>query len=116
MSDKRKIVNTIGWSLLAGATGAAVALLLAPQSGRRTRRDLRKLKGHVIDRLADFQEDLHERVVEIVDDLEERVQKTTSPGALVSEEWLRPLHATKELLDQQIQRAEKFFQRKTSVH
>ncbi len=108
MASGKKIAETLCWSLLAGATGAALALLLAPQSGKRTRRDLRKLKNHVVDRMGDFQEDLRERVVELVDDLEVQVQRTK---AKAGDEWLRPLHASKEVLSQQIDRAEKFLQR-----
>ncbi len=115
MSEHR-VLSTIGWSLLAGATGAAIALLLAPQSGKRTRRDLRKLKGNVVDRLGDFQEDLSDRVVEIVDDLEYRVQRTASQGARWGEDLLRPLHASKEMLDHQIQRAERFLRRPEQVN
>lgn len=109
MAKGKKIAEAVSLSILAGATGAALALLLAPQSGRRTRRDLRKFKDNVLDRMSDFQEDVRDRVVELVDDFEAQIQRTRSKAG---DEWLRPLYASKEVLGEQIDRAEKFLQRR----
>lgn len=40
--DKKKL-HAVGTILIGGAIGAGIALLFAPQSGKRTRRDLRHL-------------------------------------------------------------------------
>ena len=59
--------------LLAGvAAGAALALLFAPQEGKKTRRDLQKLGRRARDRASDFQSELR--------DLVEGVIETTSSG------------------------------------
>jgi len=58
--------------LLAGAmVGAAVALLCAPQSGARTRRDIRSLGENAVDRLDDLQETIRDQAAEWVTELSE---------------------------------------------
>lgn len=90
MSDDREVtfIETEGssgfkWFLLGAALGAGLGLLLAPQSGERTRRDLtrkaRQLKrqaGEKIGELADDVEDrgkqIKESAAEFIDDIEDR--------------------------------------------
>jgi gas vesicle protein len=56
--------------LLAGAmVGAAVALLNAPQSGVRTRKDIRKFAQKTMGHLDDFQSDIRGQVTDWVDDM-----------------------------------------------
>lgn len=49
------------------AVGAGLALLFAPQSGTRTRRQIRRKAEDVQDSIEDFSEDLAERGREFVD-------------------------------------------------
>ncbi len=53
--------------ILGGALGASVAMLLAPESGRRTRERLRDLAADMRDRTLDLSEDLRDRAEETVE-------------------------------------------------
>jgi gas vesicle protein len=79
--------------LLAGAmVGATVALLYAPQSGVRTRRDIRKLGGTTVDRLDRLQEGFRNQAAEWVADLSEVVSDGLARGKeLGSESYERIL-------------------------
>ena len=73
--------------LLAGATlGAAVALLFAPQSGNRTRRDIRRLAGNTAKRLDDFQDAIRNQTDEWVDDISEVVKDSVERGKRLGSE------------------------------
>jgi gas vesicle protein len=54
----------IGSFLLGAAIGAGIALLLAPQSGEETRRDIKRKAREVTDAAKDVAEDLSETVVD----------------------------------------------------
>jgi gas vesicle protein len=61
--------------LFVGATvGAAIALLYAPQSGVRTKKDIKKFARKTVDRLDDLQGDIRDRVTDLVDDMTEVVK------------------------------------------
>ena len=53
--------------LLGGALGASLALLFAPESGRRTRERLRDLAADVRDRTIDFSEDFRDKAEEVIE-------------------------------------------------
>jgi len=59
-------INFFMGMLLGAAVGAGVALLLAPQSGKRTRRQLRKVvttaKGSAGERIGDIADDVRTAV------------------------------------------------------
>lgn len=81
MSD-RKAGETAALFLLGGGIGAMVALLLAPESGVRTRRKIRRKAEDVADYFADACKDLAERCEdlyrqskEVVDDAEETLSE-----------------------------------------
>ena len=52
------ILKTLGIAGAGAGIGAAAALLYAPQSGRRTRRDLRRFGARQFDRVRDLGENL----------------------------------------------------------
>lgn len=89
--------DRITFFLLGTAIGAAVALLVAPESGKRTRRTLRR-KGqdaadYVIDaskELAERCEDLYKRSGELVDDASHEL----------SEKYRELYQRSKELVDE----------------
>ena len=67
--------------LLAGAmAGAAVALLYAPESGVRTRKDIRKFAGNSVDRLDELQGVIRDQAAEWVDDMTEVVRDGVPSG------------------------------------
>ena len=51
-------LKTLGIVSAGAGIGAAAALLFAPQSGQRTRRDLRRFGARQVDRVCDLGEDL----------------------------------------------------------
>jgi gas vesicle protein len=68
-------------AFIAGAMlGAGVALLLAPQSGRRTRRDLSHLAEKTRNRVEAAQIALRRSIENIVGDASERIEEGLSRG------------------------------------
>lgn len=53
--------------LLGGALGACLALLFAPESGRRTRERLRDLAAEVRDKSLDLTEDLRDKAEDVLE-------------------------------------------------
>jgi gas vesicle protein len=53
----RRTLKTLGLVCASAGVGAAAALLYAPQSGQRTRRDLRRFGTRQFDRVCDLGED-----------------------------------------------------------
>lgn len=51
-------LKSLGIVCLSAGIGAAAALLYAPQSGRRTRRDLRRFGTRQFDRVCDLSENI----------------------------------------------------------
>ena len=67
--------------LFAGATvGAAIALLYAPRSGVRTRKDITKFARKTVDRLDDLQEDIRDKVMDWVDEMTQVVTDGVDRG------------------------------------
>jgi gas vesicle protein len=67
--------------LLAGAlVGAGVALLYAPQSGRRTRKDVKRFARTTADRLDDLQTDIRDQARNWVEDMSEAIKDGVGRG------------------------------------
>jgi gas vesicle protein len=68
-------------ALIAGALlGAGIALLFAPQSGRQTRRDIRRLTERVGNKAEAARLELQRSIDNIVDDVEEKLQECLASG------------------------------------
>ncbi len=72
-SDRHTSGLALTFFLLGTAVGAATALLLAPQSGRQTRRLLRRKYGEAADAVAEGAERLEERGTELMEEAREKV-------------------------------------------
>lgn len=73
--------------LLAGAAvGAAVALLYAPQSGARTKRDIRKFARKSAGRLDDLQSNIRDQVTDWVSNATEIVEDGIGRGKTIGTE------------------------------
>ena len=70
--------------LLGGVIGAAVGLLLAPQSGEDTRQFLKEksgeLKGRAKERAAEFQEKAREQISEVTAKVKEQATEAVASG------------------------------------
>jgi len=65
----------------AGAmVGSAIALLYAPQSGARTKKNIKKLARKTVDRLDDLQGDIRDQVSNWVNDMAEVVKDAVDQG------------------------------------
>lgn len=89
--------DRIGFLLLGTALGAAAALLVAPASGVRTRRTLRRKGEDVTDYIVDAGKELAERC----EDLYKRSGELVGEAAhALSEKYSALYQRTKELVDE----------------
>jgi len=89
--------DRIGFLLLGTAIGAAAALLVAPTSGARTRRMLRRKKEDVTDYIVDTSKELAERC----EDLYKRSGEVVGDAAHeVSTKYRALYQRSKELVDE----------------
>jgi gas vesicle protein len=80
MADQIVNRNTAA-ALIAGALlGAGVALLLAPQSGRKTRRDIRQFAEKTRNKAEAAQLELQHCINNIIGDMEEKLQEGLARG------------------------------------
>jgi gas vesicle protein len=95
--DNGRDGERIGFLLLGAVIGAAVALLLAPEPGARTRRRLRRKGEDAADYLLAAGKDL----VEDCEDLRERSGELLGKGAhALSDKYRELADRSKELLDE----------------
>ena len=98
--------------LLAGAvTGAAIALLYAPQTGVRTKKDIRRFARKTVGRLDDLQTNIRDQVTDWVDDMTEVVKEGVDRGARFSaggyEQMLQRFDNTRKCFEDGRSRLEK---------
>ena len=80
MADEIVNRNTAA-ALIAGALlGAGVALLVAPQSGRKTRRDIRRFAERVGDKAEAARLELQRSLDNIIGDMEEKLKEGLAGG------------------------------------
>ena len=81
MEDKDKKIAAAALLVVAGGIiGAGVALLLAPQSGRRTRRDIARYARDVQRKGSRAAEDLGDTVGDLVNSIEEKTEEMIDKG------------------------------------
>jgi len=98
-------LNTVGTFVAGGLIGAGVALLFAPQSGRRTRRDIKHFARKTLKRVEEIGMDLRHSYDNLADDIPENLKD----GLRLGNEWRKSaaegvLHAA-EKGKKQLQRA-----------
>ncbi len=80
MADKNVNINTTA-ALIAGALlGAGIAILFAPQSGRKTRRDIRQFAENTRNKAEAAQLELQHSIDNIIGDIEEKLQEGLARG------------------------------------
>ncbi len=91
--------------LVGGAIGATIALLYAPQSGRDTRKDLRRTARRVKNEAVDLVEDTIDRVDDFVDDTKDRVSeiigKSVELSSAAKKEVVKTLEQGQKALEKQ---------------
>jgi gas vesicle protein len=97
---------TNGTLLVAGGIiGAGLALLVAPQSGQRTRRDIvrisRRVKEQTADAVEEFSETVHEMVEAVVDKATELVDKGHGMAQGAKKELLKVIDEGQTRLEQE---------------
>jgi len=78
MNDYCDEKRVFGAFLVGGLLGAGVALLFAPQSGKRTRRDISRLTRNAAYEAKDAIENATESVQELVDDISDKLSELAS--------------------------------------
>jgi len=110
MNRQNDHTKTVLLAIGAGLLGASVALLFAPQSGKKTRRGLQRFGGNVSRRAEDLYEDLTDRLEEMVTAAEtigsNGLEKGKETGQKIQNELVRRLEASKDLISKQITRIE----------
>jgi gas vesicle protein len=112
MDDRNDDVMTGAVLVVVGAIlGAGAALLLAPQTGRKTRRDISRYArktGKLVEGVAG---EVAERVAEMADAVEEKAEEFLEKGKDLSKESLETVYAAlsegQERLGRQRDRLEK---------
>ncbi len=103
-------IKTVLFFIGAGMAGAALALLFAPQSGKKTRRAIQGAGEDLVGRAEALQEDLSERVAALVEDAlaiaEEGLDKGKGITEKVHDDLLSTLQTSKDLIARQIERAQ----------
>ncbi len=72
MEQRKRVLPAVGMIMAGGMVGAGIALLFAPQSGRRTRRELRHLGRKALNKSASIGLDVRHSFENLVDDVSEK--------------------------------------------
>lgn len=97
MADRENNATVGAMMLIAGGViGAGMALLYAPQSGKKTRRQIVRYGRKVRNEAERKMHDAAESVTDMVDDLGEKTRELVDNGADAAEEWRTHLLETME--------------------
>ena len=91
--DTTKIGGAI---LIGGLIGAAIALLYAPKSGRKTRKDLIRAARRAKNSTADLIEDAIDDVNDFINDLKEKASDIADQGTDLTDKAKKEIMATLE--------------------
>jgi gas vesicle protein len=91
--------------LIGGTIGAAIALLYAPQSGRETRKDIKRTARRIKNEATDLVEDTIDHIDDFVDETKDRVSEIIDRGVELSgaarKEIVKTLEQGQKALDKQ---------------
>jgi gas vesicle protein len=91
--DTTKIGGAI---LIGGLIGAAIALLYAPKSGRKTRKDIIRAARRAKNSTADLIEDAIDDVNDFINDLKEKASDIAGQGTDLTDKAKKEIMATLE--------------------
>jgi gas vesicle protein len=75
MALKNGSMKFVEGLMIGGAVAATVALLYAPKSGKKLRKDIRRKSNELIDDAESRFDDIQEMAENVVDDAEKRIKK-----------------------------------------
>jgi len=108
--DETRIVGTFLAGLL---IGTGLGILFAPQSGRRTRKEIERLGRKAKDFVWDFQETLKENIDDLIEDIAEVTRDSLEKGKEITEEKkkriLEVIESGERLLSNQREGLKKLF-------
>lgn len=86
MSEEKNNTLVVGALMIiaGGILGAGTALLFAPQSGKKTRRDIKKYVRRAKNEAEEMVEDFTDKVSDVVDSLNDRTQEILERGKDIS--------------------------------
>lgn len=96
MNGNKAKVCMFGAVVAGGLVGAAVALLYAPQSGRRTRKEILRMAKKVKNSASDLIEDTMDDVQDIVNDLKGKATDVVDQGMGLTDRAKKDIIATLE--------------------
>lgn len=93
MSEDKNNTLVVGSLMLiaGGILGAGAALLFAPQSGKKTRRDVQKYARRMRSEAEEMVEDFSDKVTDVVDNLNDKTQDILARGKEVSQDVKKDL-------------------------
>jgi len=90
--DKNNTVVVGALMLVAGGIlGAGAALLFAPQTGKKTRRDVQKYARRMRSEAEEMVEDFSDKVTDVVDNLNDKTQDILARGKEISQDVKKDL-------------------------
>ena len=108
MSTENQNLNGLGLFLAGGLVGAALALILAPQSGKKTRRDIVRLGKRAVLESERIQMEVGHAIEDLVDDVSEKVQESLEKGREWTEKTtdgvLNALNTGKDYIHREIEK------------
>ncbi len=109
MSQRDDVMKKVLMMTAAGLTGATLGLLFAPQTGARTRRDLKRFGGNLARDAQEFQEDLRDRLDEMASECKHLGSQSMEKGAEARDEVVKVLRRSRDLIADQIQKVNDLF-------
>lgn len=93
MTEEKNNTVMVGALMLiaGGILGAGAALLFAPQSGKKTRRDIKKYVRRAKNEAEELVEDFSDKVTDVVDNLSDKTQEILDKGKEVSHDVKKDL-------------------------
>lgn len=104
MNDHSNEKRIVGSFLIGGLVGAGLALLFAPQSGKKTRRDITRFTKNVAGEAKDMVEDAAESVQDLVDKVSDKLSVLASYRKEITDDTRKKFIRTLENVQKTIEK------------
>jgi len=98
--------------VIGGLIGGAIALLYAPQSGRETRKDIKRAARGIKNSTADLIEDTIDDVNDFMNDLRKKAADVADQGADLSDRAKQDIISTLEKIQKAVEKKKQQFSEK----